>query len=147
MDTAHRLARITLLALLIFGALSAALGAVLGVAANGAGVPLQYLEGTPFSSYVIPGLILGVIVGGTQAVAAIAELRRHPRAALAATIAGSGMVIWIFVELAITGYFWLQGLYFALGLGELLLVLVLLGVLHPAPRPPHSEVAVPQSAP
>lgn len=25
------------------------------------------------------------------------------------------MIIWIFVELAITGYMWLQALYFALG--------------------------------
>lgn len=129
----NRWARRGLLSLLCFGAISALAGAVLGVAANGAGVPLSYLQGTPFTSYVIPGLILGLVVGGTQGLAAITIQQRHPYGPLAAAIAGFGMVIWIFVELAITGYTWLQAIYLALGIGELALVLVLLGVLvhHP----------------
>jgi len=131
-----RLARATLLVLLWFGAVSALAGAALGVAFNGAGVPLEYLEGTPFTSFVIPALILGVVVGGTQGLAAVLVQRWHARRWLAASIAGFGMIIWIVVELAITGYFWLQALYFALGVGEVLLVLVLLGVLSPAARVP-----------
>jgi hypothetical protein len=126
-----RLARLALIVLLYFCALSALAGGVLGVAANGAGVPLEYLRATPFPSYLIPGLILGVVVGGTQALAAVAMQRRHPYGLVTATVAGFGMLIWIFVEVAITGYFWLQTLYFALGVGELLLVLLVLGVLSP----------------
>ena len=126
--------RSLLIVLLYFGALSAIAGGVLGVVANGAGVPLVYLKGTPFTSYFNPGLILGVVIGGTQGFAAITTQRHHPYSTVAATVAGFGLIIWIFVELAITGYSWLQAVYLALGVGELLLVLVLLGVLSPTAR-------------
>ncbi|MFB2580446.1 hypothetical protein ACEXQD_04280 [Herbiconiux sp. P15] len=134
-----------LAALLLFGAVSAVGGGILGVAFGGAGVPLEYLEGTPFTSFVWPGLILGVVIGGTQSVAAIAVLRRHPLAMAAASVAGFGMILWIFAELAILAeYSPLQTVYVALGIIELLLVLRLAGVftLTPRPRPaaPHGGV-------
>ncbi len=122
---AHR----TLIVALSFGAVSAFGGAVLGVVANGAGVSLSYLDGTPFTSYLIPSLILGVLVGGTQGFAAIATQRQMDHSPIAAAVAGFGMIIWIFVELAIIGFDWLQVVYLAVGAAELILVLVLLGVL------------------
>jgi hypothetical protein len=119
-----------LAALTLFGALSALAGAVLAIAANGAGVPLKYLADSPFPSYAVPGFILGVVVGGTQLAAAIALLRRQRIALLLSAIAGFGMLIWIFVELVIIRqYSWLQSAYFALGVLELILVLALLGIL------------------
>ena len=119
-----------LAALTLFGALSALAGAVLAIAANGAGVPLEYLANSPFPSYAVPGFILGVVVGGTQLAAAIALLRRQRIALLLSAIAGFGMLIWIFVEVAIIRqYSWLQSAYFALGVLELILVLALLGIL------------------
>jgi hypothetical protein len=119
-----------LVAFTLFGALSALTGAVLAVAANGAGVPLEYLANSPFPSYAVPGLILGAVVGGTQLAAAIALLRRQRLALLLSAIAGFGMIIWIFVELAIIRqYSWLQSAYFALGALELILVLALLGII------------------
>jgi hypothetical protein len=124
-------ARRALIVLSYFGAVSAVGGGVIGVAANGAGVPLEYLQGTPFTSYLIPSLILGVVIGGTQALAAITTQRHHPYGRIASTVAGFGMIIWIFVELAITGYVWLQSLYLALGITEIALVLVLMGMLDP----------------
>lgn len=129
-----RWARRGLIGLLYLGTISAIGGGVLGVAANGAGVPLTYLEGTPFTSYLLPGLILGLVVGGTQGFAAFATHRHHAYALLAGAVAGFGMIIWIFVELAITGYSWLQSVYLAVGIGELALVLVLLGVLRRGSR-------------
>lgn len=113
-------------------------------------MPLAYLEGTPFTSYLVPGLILGLIVGGTQALAAVTTHRRAPIAPLAAAVAGFGMTIWIFVELAITGYSWLQAIYLALGIGEVALVLVLLNILGTArtrsgsPPGRHNPRKVPQ---
>jgi hypothetical protein len=119
----------TLVALLLFGALSAFAGAVLGVAANGAGVPLEYLAHSPFSSYVVPGLVLGVVIGGTQLAAAVALLTRRCSALLLSAVAGFGMLIWIFVELAIIRqYSWLQTAFFTFGVLELILVLALLGI-------------------
>ncbi|MEO8263029.1 MAG: hypothetical protein ABI566_10715 [Pseudolysinimonas sp.] len=119
--------------MLAFGALSALGGGVLGVAFNGAGVPLEYLQGTPFDSYIVPGLVLGLVIGGTQAAAAIAVGRRSRWALLLSSIAGAGMLIWIFVELAaINEYSPLQTAYFALGGAELATVFILLGILRPA---------------
>ena len=117
------------MALEVFGALSAMIGAVLALVLHGAGVPVAYLANGPFTSFVVPGLVLGIVVGGTQAVAAVLLLMRRQGALCAAAVAGFGMLIWIFVELAvIQHYSWLQGVYFAHGVLELLLVLALLGV-------------------
>ena len=118
-----------LAALAIFGALSAFGGAVLAIAANGAGVPLEYLAGSPFKSYLVPGLVLGLVVGGTQLAAGVALIRNLAISLLLAAIAGFGMLIWIFVELAvIKQYSWLQTTYFIHGTLELILVLALLGL-------------------
>jgi hypothetical protein len=120
----------TLTALVSFGALSAVVGAVLAIAANGAGVPLEYLENSPFSSYFIPGAILGLVVGGTQLAAAVALMGKRRIALLLSAVAGFGMLIWVFVELAMMQQFsWLQAAYFVLGGLELVLVLVLLGIV------------------
>ncbi|GGI35337.1 hypothetical protein GCM10010988_03420 [Cnuibacter physcomitrellae] len=124
--------RIVLIALLVFGTASALLGAVMGVLFDGAGVPVEYLTGSLFTSYLVPGLILGVVVGGSQAIAALALIRRARSALMASAVAGFGMLIWIFAELAIIGeYSWLQTLYFSLGALQVIAVLALLGI---APR-------------
>ena len=120
----------TLTVLVIFGALSALAGAILAIAANGAGVPLEYLKNSPFSSFFVPGLILGVVVGGTQLAAVIALLAKRGIALLLSAVAGFGMLIWIFVELAMIQQFsWLQAAYFILGGMELFLVFALLGII------------------
>jgi hypothetical protein len=118
-----------LVALLIFDAVSSFGGAVMAIFFNGAGVPLELLAGTWFqSSFVVLGLILGVILGGTHTVAAFALITRRIWALLASAVAGFAMLIWTFTELAIIGYSWLQSVYFGLGTLELILVLVLLGI-------------------
>ena len=132
----------TLTALVVFGALSALVGAVLAIAANGAGVPLEYLANSPFSSYFVPGLILGVVVGGTQLAAAVALLAKRHAALLLSAVAGFGMLTWIFAELVIIQqYSWLQTAYFILGGLELILVLALLGII-PALVDPLRESAL-----
>ncbi len=120
----------TLLGLAVFGVLSAVIGTVLAVAQQGAGVPISYLAGTPFRSFLVPGLILGGIVGGTQLVAAITLARRRHSALLWSAIAAFGMLLWIFIELAmLQHYSWLQAVYFAFGIVQLVLVLALLGLV------------------
>lgn len=131
----------TLTALVAFGALSAAVGAVLAIGANGAGVPLEYLRNSPFASYFIPGLFLGGVVGGSQLAATIALLARRAVALLLAAVAGFGMLIWIFAELAMMQQFsWLQAAYLIVGILELILVLMLLGIVPALVRPlPESQ--------
>jgi hypothetical protein len=127
---ANRVILQSLIVLVLFGALSSLAGAVLAIVANGGGVPVEYLARSPFSSYVAPGLILGIVVGGTQLAAAAALVAKRRAALLLSAVAGFGMLIWIFVELAIIQrYSWLQTAYFILGGLELILVLTLLGVV------------------
>jgi hypothetical protein len=138
----QRAVRGALIALLLFGALSSIDGAVMAIAFNGAGLPLEYLEGSPFDSYLVPGLILGVVVGGTQLAAAGFLMTRHPWSLPTSAIAGFGMIIWVFVELAmILVYSFLQTLYFGLAVLELILVLLLLGVV---PRAESGTARTPQ---
>ncbi len=133
------LARRSLLVLLYFGAVSAFSGAVLAVQANGGPIPVSYLVGSPFSSYLIPGLILGIVVGGTQLLAAVVLQRRLPSSLVWTGVAGFGMMVWIFIELAmIRQYSFLQSIYFGLGMVEIILALALLGIA-PAIIPPLVE--------
>ncbi|MCS5716553.1 hypothetical protein N1027_00195 [Herbiconiux sp. CPCC 205763] len=130
------LTRRVLVGILLFGAISSFGGAVVAIFFGGGGVPADYLEGSAFTSFLMPGLVLGVIVGGTQLAGAVTLLLR-PRAGIVVTaIAGFGMIIWIFVEIAvIREYSWLQTAYFAVGIAELVLVLALLGITPSIVRP------------
>jgi hypothetical protein len=142
----HIVVRILAL-LVVFGALSALIGSMLAIAANGGGIPREYLAHSPFSSFFVPGLILGVVVGGTQLAAAIALLAKRDWALPLSAIAGFGMLIWIFVELAmIQQYSWLQAAYFILGGLELILVLALLGIIPGLVDPLRKSDATPSTA-
>lgn len=67
-------------------------------------VPTEWLRGTPFESYVVPGLYLGVVVGGTCLGAAWIALRRPDRARAAAFGASAATVSWILAQVAMIGY-------------------------------------------
>lgn len=111
---------------------SAAGGIALMSGSNGSlGItpPPGLLAGSPFDSYVIPGLILLIVVGGTHLVAFLLLLRSHPSSPAWCAVAGFGLLIWIFVQMTIIPFSVLQAVYFGLGLLELALVLVLSDVL------------------
>jgi hypothetical protein len=90
-----------LLGLAAFNALDAAIGGI-GLATGAISVG-DTLEGSPFSTPTIPGLILLVAVGGSMAVAAAALWRRDARAHLLAACAGLVQVGWIVVQVALLG--------------------------------------------
>jgi len=130
----HRIWWVSLLVVGWFNLVSALAGGIGLIFANGLGMPLYLLENSPFDSFVVPGLILLLIVGGTQALAVLLQHRRHPWYPAAAGVAGFGMVIWIYVEVALLpGYAFLMTLYFATGLLQLIFLLLCLGIL-PADR-------------
>jgi hypothetical protein len=60
----------------------------------------------------------------------------HSRLALAAAaVAAFGMILWIYVEVSmLLFYHWLQTVYLATGIAQLVIVLVLLGVVRTRPR-------------
>lgn len=116
-----RLARasIALEVLLAIGALGG--GLVLVVAPRGEimPLPLSALAGSPFDTYLGPGLILFTVLGIGPLVAARLAWQRHPGAPFAAFIVGTALLIWIGVEIAIIGYSNeppLQAIYLVMGI-------------------------------
>lgn len=128
-----RAIRIALLTVAWFNLLSALAGMVGLTVGDGLGMPLEWLEGSVFTSYFWPGLILGVVVGGVQALALLAHDARRRMAWGAHAAAGLTMMIWIFLEIAIM-LVWspLQGIYFASGFIQTVLAVLALGAW---PRP------------
>lgn len=116
-----------------FNLLSAIAGMIGLSVGGGLGLPMEWLEGTGFTTYFWPGLFLGLVVGGVQAVALIAQHRRYRAAWGLQAAAGLVMMGWIFGEIAII-LVWspLHGLYFATGTLQVVLAVLLLGA---APRP------------
>ena len=106
----------TLVGVSIFNALSA-FGGGAGLVTGMLPIPRSLLRHTPFDSYVIPGLFLGLVIGGT-ALAGAAALLTHARRSRSICIsAGVIMVGWIVGEtILIQGFSLLQGLYLLTGL-------------------------------
>jgi hypothetical protein len=67
-------------------------------------VPTEWLKRSPFSSYRIPGLYLGTVVGGSCLLAAWAAARDDRRARPAALASSGLMLSWIAAQLAVIGY-------------------------------------------
>lgn len=95
-------------------ALNAVGGAIYGLA-GAPGVPVAWLEATPFPSYFIPSLILLLVVGGTHTAAGLSVAARTPRSRRMSLTAGVILVGWIGAQVALIGYVsWLQpGVAFA----------------------------------
>ena len=128
MDTS-RLWRTLLLIVSGFNALSA-IGGGIGIMMPGSlGMPASWIEDSGFT-YLGAGLILLLVVGGTQALAFVLLLAKRPYAALANAVAGFGMVVWIYVEVALLPvYSILHTIYLVTGIAQLALTFAVLGVL------------------
>ena len=125
-------ARLELKVLVGLAALQAAMAVFggIGLMLNGFGMPLSYLQNSPFDSYVWPGIILLVALGLTNAVAATLLIRQHRLGLLFAGVGGMAALGWIIGELYVTPVVhWMQLFVAMLGGAELALVMLLLGVL------------------
>ena len=80
------------------------------------------LDGTPFDSLMVPGILLLLVVALPMAVAAIAEIRTLGWAFAGSMVAGAAQLGWIVAQWLITGkYFFLQPVMLAAGAGVLVL--------------------------
>jgi hypothetical protein len=142
--TLSRIAWAVLTATTVFDAVSAVGGAIAMLLTNGLGMPRSFLAGSPFASFTVPALLLLAVVGGTQVLAAVLLFLHRPSSLFWSAFAGFTMVTWIVVEtVIIRGFGVLQGLYYAAGVAELALVLVLLGIV---PRLPRTDQIVHRAA-
>lgn len=135
--------RFSLLTLLGFVALTSIAGGAVMVAGAWLGpdrlgippemmLPPDLLMGSPFTTYLVPGLLLSLIIGGIHLAAFILLMRHHRQAPFAAAAAGFSILTWIFVQMAFVPFSVLQAVYFAVGLAELGLLLLLLGLIAPS---------------
>jgi hypothetical protein len=85
-------------------------------------MPIEWLVGTPFSNYLVPGLVLFIFNGLgnlTGGILTSLKLRHSPEVAI---FFGIIMMIWIISQIGWFGYqSFLQPLYFTTGLAQVLL--------------------------
>jgi hypothetical protein len=109
-----RLTLIVLHAALGVGAVGAGQAFLRDPSGESLGVPVAWLEGSPFPDYRVPGLFLAIVIGGTNLLGALALARRHPLAARLSLATGVLLVAWIAVQTAIIGLrHWSQAIWWA----------------------------------
>jgi hypothetical protein len=118
-DSSHRPTGVwTLLALLVVQGLGG-LGGGLALTVKPDGsimqMPLSYLDGSPFSDFLIPGLVLLLVLGVLPLVAAVGVWRRRTWGWFAAFFVGCALMIWILVEITIVPFSWLQPAFGVIG--------------------------------
>jgi hypothetical protein len=116
-----------LVVLEVLVAVNAVYGGI-GLIVNGIGMPQDWLDGTPFGSWVLPGVLLLLLVGAPMARAAIVEVMVGGRRAYEASmIAGAVLIGWIGAQVVILRrFFFLQPILFAVGV----LVVLLAWLVH-----------------
>ena len=67
------------------------------------GVPTRILAGTPFDSFLVPGIVLSIALGVLPLAAAAMTLRNSPQGPLAAVVVGLLLVGWITAEMVMLG--------------------------------------------
>jgi hypothetical protein len=113
---------VTLVVLELLVAAAALYGGIGLAAGNLIGMPDEWLVGTPFTSWLWPGVFLLLVVAVPMVAAAMLELRGSPRAAVVSVLAGAAQVAWIAVQLLVMQrYHVLQPVMSLAGLAVLLL--------------------------
>ena len=120
--------RTTLVVLEILIGVAAVAGGVYALT-GASSVSREYLQGTPFRSYLVPGLVLLVVVGGSMLLAASLLASDARLARVASLEAGVILAAWIGIQVSLIGYrSWLQPLMGGLGV-----LIVVLSFFLPAP--------------
>jgi len=83
------------------GALFGGGALILGPDGHLLGMPTNLLAGSPFSSFLVPGIILFTVLGVAPLLAAAMTLRRQAFASLAAVAVGVALIGWITVEMVV----------------------------------------------
>lgn len=107
-----------LLALLLiqgFGGIAGGLSLTLKPDGSVMGMPTSILDGSPFSDFLVPGLILLLVLGVLPLVAAVGLWLGARWAWYAAVTVGCALMIWILVEITMIPFSWLQPAFGVVG--------------------------------
>lgn len=96
-----------LMAALLFQGISGLVGGI-GLSRDPTGrsldIPLDWLRGSPFDSYLIPGLVLLFALGLFPLVVTYGLWKRRPWSGPSALLVGVMLLVWIAVEILVIGY-------------------------------------------
>jgi hypothetical protein len=124
-----RLLAIGLGALQVFigiGGVAGGFGLVTERSGANLGLQADLLSNSPFSDYLIPGLVLLIINGVGSLAGGVFSFLRYRYAGLFAIALGAFLMVWIVAQVWWIGLtIWLQPLFFGLGVVELVLGLEL----------------------
>ena len=102
------------------GALGGGFMLVRDPSGSGLGVPLSFLEGSPFPDFLVPGIFLLVVNGVGSLIGAGFSITRRRYAQETAIVLGAILVAWIVIQvILIRSFSWMHVLYFILGVVEL----------------------------
>lgn len=119
MDSSPLTRQLILFLELFIGVTALVGGAALVASPDGAalGFATEWLNGSPFSNYLVPGLFLAFGIGGEALATALLVYRRHPIAPILSASSGITLLVWICLQIFWIGYRHpLQPLYAILGL-------------------------------
>lgn len=106
----YKRARTIALVLLFFlglSALPAAIFMIVDPSGESMQLPLYLLDRTPFSNFLIPGIVLGLFNGILSLLFAILLIKKHPLQSIMPIFQGGTLLIWLTVEI-------LMGIYYPL---------------------------------
>ncbi|MBD3276510.1 MAG: hypothetical protein GF372_14435 [Candidatus Marinimicrobia bacterium] len=104
------------------GAMFGGFGLMMDPSGVSLGMSVAYLQGTPFQTFFIPGIVLFLMNGLGTLAALYFTFKNHRYASYLAMVFGAGLVLWIVIQVALIGYqSLLQPLYFILGILEIAL--------------------------
>jgi hypothetical protein len=79
-------------------------GLILDPSGDSLQIPIEWLDGSPFSSYLIPGVILFGALGIYPLVVLYIIRHRISGAWIGSVSVGAGLLVWIVVEIIVIGY-------------------------------------------
>lgn len=126
------------------GGVAGGVGLVTEPSGANLGMPVEALSDSPFSDYLIPGIVLLATNGVGNLVGGILTFIRHRRAGEIAIALGAFLMMWILTQVWWIGLIhWLQHLYFIFGVVELVLGVRLRRSLESQPCPQASSMISP----
>jgi hypothetical protein len=132
MTTLRKILRILLIIMTGFLGIPAILGGI-ALMGNLYTPPVEMLQGSPFTSFLIPGLALSVIVGGSALAAMVLLIRRHSFGELIALTSGVIIMFFEFIEVMVIGMQagasqFMQVFYFMLGTLICVVAVAIMGI-------------------
>lgn len=98
---------------------SGGLGLIWDPTGNTLQIPIEWLSGTPFQTYLVPGILLFLVIGILPLVTLYGTWKRRAWAWPATVIISAGLIIWILVEILMIGFYInppLQAIYGVMGI-------------------------------